>query len=264
MDLKLKGKTALVTGSTKGIGKAIAKSLANEGVDVIINGRNKNEIKDVLAEIKHLYPQTNPKIAHGDLRKQEDLEKVTLHYPEIDILINNIGIYEQMNYQDITSEVWKRYIDHNFMIADNLCKFYLPKMIEKNNGKIIFIASEEAILPNGMMPQYAVTKSMILSLAKSLSLITRDSNVNVNTVMPGPTITENVKSIITSMNKDKQENFNIIEERFVKENIPDLQLGRFIRPDEIGQTVAFMCSPITMPMKGTVLRMDGGIIPTIY
>ncbi len=169
MDMGLNNKTALITGSTKGIGKAIAIELAKEGVNVLINGRNYEEVEQIVNEIKSDFPATSPQNATADIVDIQQRERLFEKYPEIDILVNNMGIYEIMQYEDVDDEVWIKYFRTNVLAANGLSIFYLPKMMNNDYGRIIFIASEEAIMPSGQMPQYCMTKSMLLSLSKSLS-----------------------------------------------------------------------------------------------
>jgi 3-oxoacyl-[acyl-carrier protein] reductase len=199
MDMGLNNKTALVTGSTKGIGKAIAIELAKEGVNVLINGRNHEEVDRIVDEIKSAFPATSPQNAAADLVDIQQREDLFRKYPDIDILVNSMGIYEIMRYEDVDDEVWERYFRTSVLAANGLSKFYLPKMLEKGYGRILFIASEEAVMPSGQMPQYCMTKSMLLSLSKSLSKLTKGTEVTVNTIMPGPTLSEKVHQIIESI-----------------------------------------------------------------
>jgi 3-oxoacyl-[acyl-carrier protein] reductase len=264
MDMGLNNKTALVTGSTKGIGKAIAIELAKEGVNVLINGRNYEEAEQVVKEIKSNFPATSPQNAAADLVDIEQREALFERFPSVDILVNNMGIYEIMQYEDVDDEIWEKYFRTNVLAANGLSKFYLPAMLKNDYGRIIFIASEEAVMPSGQMPQYAVTKSMLLSLAKSLSKLTKGTEVTVNTIMPGPTLSENVHQIIDSIYPDENMTFSDKEKEFMTTNLPQSELQRFIRPTEIGRLAAFVCSPYASAFKGSPIRMDGGMVPTIF
>ncbi|MFM9278836.1 SDR family NAD(P)-dependent oxidoreductase [Paenibacillus jiagnxiensis] len=264
MDMGLKNKTALVTGSTKGIGKAIAIELAKEGVNVLINGRNYEEAEQVVNEIKSIFPDTAPQNAAADLVDIEQREALFERFPSVDILVNNMGIYEIMQYEDVDDEIWEKYFRTNVLAANGLSKFYLPAMLKNDYGRIIFIASEEAVMPSGQMPQYAVTKSMLLSLSKSLSKLTKETEVTVNTIMPGPTLSENVHQIIESIYPDENMTFSDKEKDFMATNLPQSELQRFIRPAEIGRLAAFVCSPYASAFKGSPIRMDGGMVPTIF
>lgn len=264
MEMGLNNKTALITGSTKGIGKAIAKELAKEGVNVLINGRNYEEAERIVQEIKSEYPLTSPQNAAANLVDPEQREALFTKYPKVDILVNNIGIYEIMQYEDITDKIWEKFFRTNVLAANGLCKFYLPKMLDNNDGRIIFIASEEAVMPSGQMPQYCMTKSMLLSLSKSLSKLTKATDVTVNTIMPGPTLSENVKEIIESIYSNKNMSFTEKEKQFMVNNLPQSEIQRFIRPIEIGRLAAFICSPYASAFRGSPIRMDGGMVPTIF
>lgn len=260
----LHNKTALVTGSTKGIGKAIAIELAKEGVNVLINGRNYEEVEQTVNEIRSKFPATSPQNATADIVDVTQREALFEKYPHVDILVNNMGIYEIMSYDDVTDEIWDKYFRTNVLAANGLCKFYLPKMLENNYGRMIFIASEEAVMPSGQMPQYCMTKSMLLSLSKSLSKLTIGTEVTVNTIMPGPTLSENVHQIIEGVYADDNITFPEKEKKFMAANLPQSEIQRFIRPVEIGRLAAFICSPYASAFKGSPIRMDGGMVPTIY
>ncbi|RIW32514.1 SDR family oxidoreductase [Bacillus salacetis] len=263
MEMNLKNKTALVTGSTRGIGKAIAIELAKEGVNVLINGRNYEEVERTVNEIKSEFPDTFPQNAAADIVDNQQREALFKKHPQIDILVNNMGIYEMMKYEDVDDEVWEKYIRTNVLAANGLSKFYLPKMIKNNFGRVIFIASEEAVMPSGQMPQYCITKSMLLSLSKSLSKLTIGKEVTINTILPGPTLSENVHHIIEGMYPNEMP-FSEKEKEFMTENLPQSEIQRFIRPAEIGRLTTFLCSPYASAFKGSPIRMDGGMVPTIF
>ncbi|RIX48753.1 SDR family NAD(P)-dependent oxidoreductase [Paenibacillus nanensis] len=264
MDMGLSNKTALVTGSTKGIGKAIAIELAREGANVLINGRNAEEAERVVNEIKAEFPDTSPQNAAADLVDRKQREALFEKYPRIDILVNNMGIYEIMQYEDTSDERWEAYIRTNVLAANGLSKFYLPNMLKNDYGRILFIASEEAVMPSGQMPLYAITKSMLLSLSKSLSKLTRGTGATVNTIMPGPTLSEKVHQIIEGLYPSETMTFAEKEKQFMAANLPQSEIQRFIRPVEIGRLAAFVCSPHSSAFKGSPIRMDGGMVPTIF
>lgn len=264
MDMGLTNKTALVTGSTKGIGKAIAIELAKEGVNVLINGRNFEEVEGTVNEIKLNFPSTFPQNATADIVDIQQREMLFQKYPSIDILVNSMGIYEIMKYEDVDDEVWEKYFRTNVLAANGLSEFYLPKMLKNADGRIIFIASEEAIMPSGQMPQYCMTKSMLLSLSKTLSQLTKGTEVTVNTIMPGPTLSENVQQIIEDMYPNDDRNFSEKEKEFMSSNLPQSEIQRFIKPFEIGRLTTFLCGPSASAFKGSPIRMDGGMVPTIF
>lgn len=264
MDLGLYAKTALITGSTKGIGKAIATELAREGTNIIINGRHKIEVLKTVTQLQTLFPNVKILAGTADLTNPLELNNLLKKYPNIDILINNMGIFEPINYWDITDENWNKFFQTNVMTGNHLAKYYLPKMLSQNFGRIIFIASEEAIMPSGQMAQYSMTKTMNLSLAKSLAKLTKGTNVTVNTIMPGSTLTEGVKQMLYDMYKDSTIPPEKWEYDFMKNCRPLSEIQRFIRPQEIGRFTAFIASPFTTAFSGAALRMDGGLVPTIF
>ncbi|MFB9324520.1 SDR family NAD(P)-dependent oxidoreductase [Paenibacillus aurantiacus] len=264
MDMGLTNKTALITGSTKGIGKAIAFELAKEGVHVLVNGRDAEEAKRTVRELKDAYPSTSPRNAAGDLTDAEQRAALFERFPQIDILVNNAGIYELMNYEDASDDVWDKYFQANVLAANALCRFYLPVMLKQGAGRILFMASEEAVMPSGLMPQYAMTKSMLLSLSRSLSKLTVGTDVTVNTILPGPTLSEKVQHIVEGSFPNAEMTFAEKEAAFMAATLPQSELRRFIRPAEIGRLAAFVSSPLASAFRGVPIRMDGGMVPTIF
>lgn len=264
MDLGLKGKVALITGSTKGIGKAIAIEMAKEGTNVIINGRKQKDVDAVVNEIKDQYPNTTPQGAPYDISQKDQRQELFTAFPEVDILVNNMGIFKPMDYFDISEETWQHFIDVNFYSGNALAKFYLPQMLKKDFGRIIFIASEEAVMPSGEMPQYSLTKTMNLSLAKSLSKLTKGTHVTVNTIMPGSTLTEGVQQMLVDMYSNTDIPENEWESNFMKNHRPLSQIQRLIRPEEVGRFTAFVASPYSSSFSGEALRLDGGLVPTLF
>lgn len=263
MEMNLGGKVALVTGSTKGIGKAIAIELAKEGVDVVITGRKSEEVDALVNDLQAQYPNTSPRGFAGDLAQETVREQLFEQLSDVDIVVNNMGIFQPMDYFDITDDIWRHFFETNVLSGNALAKHYLPGMLERDFGRIIFIASEEAIMPSGEMPQYSMTKTMNLSLAKSLSKLTKGTNVTVNTVMPGSTLTEGVAAMIREMYKDSDIPETEWEHDFMVHHRPFSQIQRLIRPEEIGRLVTFIASPYATAFSGAALRADGGMVPTI-
>lgn len=264
MDLELRGKTALITGSTKGIGKAIAIEMAREGTNVIINGRKAATVNAVVEELEEKFPTTNPRGAAYDVADPAQRQQLFAAVPAVDILVNNMGIFKPMDYFDIPEATWQHFIDVNFHSGNALAKFYLPKMLDQDFGRIIFIASEEAVMPSGEMPQYSLTKTMNLSLAKSLSKLTKGTHVTVNTIMPGSTLTEGVQQMLVDMYSGTDLPENEWERDFMKNHRPLSQIQRLIRPAEVGRFTAFVASPLSSSFSGEALRLDGGLVPTIF
>lgn len=264
MDLHLTKKLALITGSTKGIGKAIAIELAREGADVIINDRREAEVQAIVAELQAQFPQVKVQGVAADLAKAADQARLFAEIPHIDILVNNMGIFQPMDYFEIDDATWEKFFQVNVLAGNALARHYLPAMLQQDFGRIIFIASEEAVMPSGEMPQYSMTKSMNLSLAKSLSKLTVATHVTVNTIMPGSTLTEGVAKMLHDMYADTDLPEDQWEADFMKNHRSRSQIQRLIRPEEIGRFTAFVASPDHGAFSGEALRMDGGLVPTIF
>jgi len=263
MDLHLTHKTALITGSTKGIGKAIATELAREGADVIINGRQAASVDQIVSELQTAFPTTHPQGAVADIAQPAEQQALFDQVPQVDILVNNMGIFQPMSYWDVDDATWTKFFETNVLAGTALAKFYLPHMLKQDFGRIIFIASEEAVMPSGEMPQYSMTKTMNLSLAKSLSKLTVATHVTVNTIMPGSTLTEGVQTMLTKMYADSGLPEDQWEADFMKHHRSRSQIQRLIRPEEIGRFTAFVASPDAPSFSGEALRLDGGLVPTI-
>ena len=264
MEMKMTGLSALVTGSTKGIGKAIALQLANEGVNVIVNGRGEAAVSAVVKEIQTKFPQTTPQSAVYDLTQEAARKDLLRTFPEVDLLVNNLGIFQPRDYYQISDEEWLRFFQTNVLISNTLAKHYLPKMLKEDFGRIVFIASEEALLPSGEMAHYSMTKTMQLSLAKTLAMQTKGTKVTVNTVLPGPTLTEGVTDMLTELYGNQGLSFEEQEKRFMAEQRSLSLIQRFIPASELGRLVTFVCSPLASSFSGSVIRADGGMVPTIF
>ncbi|MEK3934332.1 SDR family oxidoreductase [Sporosarcina sp. FSL W7-1349] len=264
MQLNLKGKTALVTGSTSGIGKAIAVALAAEGTAVLINGRREEKVAETIKEIQEQYSDAVLHPVVADLATEQGCRQVIEMYPEVDILINNLGIFEPAEYFDIRDEDWFKFFETNIMSGVRLTRHYVNRMIQKKEGRVIFIASEAAIMPSQEMAHYSATKTMQLSISRSLAELTTGTNVTVNTVMPGSTLTEGVETMLNSLYPNEILTMEEAEKRFMKENRPTSIIQRLIRPEEIAHFVTFLCSPLTSAINGSALRIDGGLVRSVF
>lgn len=264
MEMGLEHKRVLVTGSTKGIGRAIATAFAKEGADVVINGRRADTVQEVVEQLAAAYPETTPVAAPFDISDPTEAEKLFKSVPTVDVLVNNMGIFAPMAYADIDDATWDRFFKVNVLSGNRLAKHYLPSMLANDFGRIIFIASEEAVMPSGEMPQYSMTKSMNLSLAKSLSKLTVGTHVTVNTVMPGSTLTEGVQHMLDEIYADSDLPKDQWEHDFMVNHRPLSQIQRLIRPEEIGRLTVFVASPFASSFSGEALRADGGLVPTLY
>lgn len=264
MEMQLAHKRVLVTGSTKGIGRAIATAFAQEGADVVINGRSATTVQAVVDQLASDYPATTPLAAPFDISDPDQATALFDQIPTVDILVNNMGIFKPMAYAEIDDATWEHFFNVNVLAGNRVAKHYLPAMLANDFGRIIFIASEEAIMPSGEMPQYSMTKTMNLSLAKSLSKLTVGSHVTVNTIMPGSTLTEGVQQMLDTMYADSELPREAWEHDFMVHHRPLSQIQRLIRPEEIGRLTVFVTSPLASSFSGAAIRADGGLVPTIY
>ena len=260
MDLKLAGKTALVTGSTAGIGFSIARRLAEEGVEVVITGRSRAKLEEAAAQIGQV-GKVRPVLA--DPATAEGAATLIEAAPDIDILVNNLGIYEAKPFTDISDEDWHHFFEVNVVSGARLARHYFPRMIVRNWGRIIFIASESALVIPGEMIHYGMTKTAQLAIARGLAEQTRGTGVTVNSVMPGPTRSEGIVDFIQSVvdNRDAPEAER--EAEFFRTLRPLSLIRRLIEADEIGSMVAYLASPLAAVTNGAAIRAEGGIVPTI-
>jgi len=265
MDLKLKGKLVLVTGSTLGIGKAIAKKYVEVDADVIVNGRSKERVAAVAEEFRKLGKAGRVFEAPFDFVLPEGVAQVVdLIDKEIgaplDVLVNNIGIFESKPFVDISDEEWLRYFNVNVVTVARLARVFLPRMLERNSGNVITISSEAAFAPKDFMIHYSTTKTAQLGLSRALSEMTKGTKVRVNVVCPGPTWTEGVSDYIEGIAKQKGESKEETKVNYFKEIEPTSLLQRFIDPEEVANTVVFLSSDVSACITGASIRAEGGIL----
>ena len=264
MDLKLKNKTALVTGSTAGIGFAIAKSLAHEGAHVFVNGRTIERVENAVNKIKQQTDNENIKGLVADFSDKQQIDKLLTQLPEVDILINNVAVFEPKAFADITDESWIKFFEINVLSAIRLSRVYFDKMLKKNWGRIIFISSESAVQIPEEMIHYGMTKTAQIAVARGLAELTKGTNVTVNSVLPGPTFSEGVGGFIEALAKQNNKTVEQMEAEFFKSIRPTSILQRFIEPDEIASVVTFVTSPLSSAINGAALRADGGVIKSAF
>lgn len=262
MNLQLENKLALVTASSGGIGLEIARALAQEGARVIINGRSKATVDQAIDQLRKDLPQAKFESLAADNGTAAGCEATLKAFPAVDILVNNLGIYEAVGFFEETDEAWQRLFEVNIMSGVRLSRVYLKKMLEKDFGRILFISSESGLNPAPEMAHYSATKTMQLSIARSLAELTKGSQVTVNAVLPGSTKTEGVMKFIQDIypNASPEEG----EKQFMKQNRPTSLIERLIRPEEIAALVTFLCGASASAVNGAALRVDGGLVRNVF
>jgi NAD(P)-dependent dehydrogenase (short-subunit alcohol dehydrogenase family) len=258
MDLQLNGKLALVTGSTAGIGFAIAEALAKEGARVIVNGRTEQRVADA---VKALGGNTVGLAA--DLATVQGAEEAARKFPDVEILVNNLGIFEPKAFDKITDDDWRRFFEVNVLSGVRLSRLYMPGMIARNWGRIVFISSESGVQIPAEMIHYGMTKTAQLAVSRGLAETTAGTGVTVNSVLPGPTASEGVETFVTQMAASRNVDVATVEREFFKTVRPTSLLKRFARTDEVAAMVAYVCSPVSSATNGAALRVDGGVVRSI-
>ncbi|WP_417443068.1 SDR family NAD(P)-dependent oxidoreductase [Joostella sp.] len=260
MDLELKGKRAFISGSTKGIGYAIAKTLAKEGAEVVINGRTQSSIDDAIKSISKEIDNANITGYVCDFSSPEEIKSLISALGEVDILINNVGVFEPKPFEEISDNEWQRFYDINVMSGVRLSRALLPGMKKRDWGRIIFISSESGINIPEEMVHYGMTKTAQLAVSRGIAETTKGTNVTVNAVLPGPTLSEGVKEF-AGVEEGKREE---VEKQFFKTERPTSLLQRFANPQEIANMVVYIASPLSAATNGAALRVDGGVVKTAY
>jgi len=263
VDLQLERKKALVTGSTAGIGFAIARTLASEGASVVVTGRTQNRVDAAVKRIQHEIRKANISGIAADLVTAQGTAKCIEAVPSVDILVNNLGVYEPKPFEKITDDDWRSIIETNFMSGVRLCRHYLPQMKTANWGRIIFISSESAVNIPVEMIHYGVTKTMQLALARGLAETTSRTGVTVNSILAGPTRSEGVEQFIADVGRTKGIAAAEVEKDFFKTVRPSSLLQRFATTEEVAAWVAFLASPLSSATNGAALRAEGGLLRSI-
>jgi NAD(P)-dependent dehydrogenase (short-subunit alcohol dehydrogenase family) len=263
MDLGLSGKTAVVTGSTAGIGLAIAIKLVREGAAVVINGRTQPRVDAALKEIAKRAPKALLRGVAGDLGALAGVEKFIAEVPDADILVNNMGIFAPVPFLEIPDSEWQRFFEVNVMSGVRLSRAYLPAMLKKNWGRIIFISSESAQQIPAEMVHYGMTKTAQIAVARGLAESVAGTGITVNSVLPGPTASEGVEDFLGSMASNQKASRDDIEKWFFANVRPSSLLKRFETPEEIAAVVAFVASAQATSINGAAVRAEGGVVRSI-
>lgn len=263
MDLQLSDKVALVSGSTAGIGLAIATTLAEEGATVIVNGRTQERVNHALEILQQSVPNAKLQGIAADLGTKAGVELLLQQVPFVNILVNNLGIYGSQAFEDISDEEWMNILEVNVMSGVRLSRHYLPLMLKKDWGRIIFISSESALNIPAEMIHYGVTKTAQVALSRGLAETTAGSQVTVNTVLPGPTRSEGVETFIEKLAKDQNISPEQVEKEFFTKMRPSSLIQRFATTSEVAALVAFVASPVASAINGAALRVEGGVVRSI-
>jgi NAD(P)-dependent dehydrogenase (short-subunit alcohol dehydrogenase family) len=262
MDLHLTDKLALVSGSTKGIGLAIATGLAREGAIVIINGRSANSVTEALAKIRQTVPAAKLESFAGDLSSALSVNLLVKQFPAVDILINNLGIFEPKPFEQIPDEDWFRFFEVNVLSGVRLSRAYLPKMKQKNWGRIVFISSESGIQIPAEMIHYGMTKTAQLAVSRGLAETCAGTGVTVNAVLPGPTHSDGVDTFVKQLSGGQP--FAEFEKEFFNKIRPSSLLKRFATTEEVANLVVYISSPQSSATNGAALRVDGGVVRSCF
>ncbi|WP_034711711.1 SDR family NAD(P)-dependent oxidoreductase [Acidovorax sp. JHL-9] len=262
LSIDLRGKTAVVTGSTVGIGLAIAKSLAQAGAAVVVNGRKQEAVDQAVAAVRTHAPGASAQGVAADLGTAEGCRQLATQAPRCDILINNLGIYGTTPFLEIGDDDWQRYWDVNIMSGVRMSRAYMPQMLERNWGRVVFIASESALNIPADMVHYGTSKTAMLGLARGLAKMAAGTGVTVNSVLPGPTLSEGAAQMLMATAAPGQ----TLEEAgvaFVKHNRPSSIIGRAAQLEEVANMVAYVASPLSSATTGAALRVEGGIVDSL-
>ncbi len=262
MNLELIGKTALISGSTKGIGFAIASQLAAEGARVIVNGRSESAVNSALQQIRQDVPNEKVEGFAGDLATAEATENLLKLFPVVDILVNNLGVYGPKPFDAISDEDWRHIFEVNVLSGVRLSRAYISEMKRRNWGRIIFISSESAIFTPKEMIHYGMTKTAQLAVSRGLAECCGGTGVTVNSILPGPTHTAGVEDFVTQLGGGQS--FEAFEKEFFKSVRASSLLKRFETPDEVARLVTFVCSPVASAINGAALRVDGGVVSSCF
>jgi NAD(P)-dependent dehydrogenase (short-subunit alcohol dehydrogenase family) len=264
MNLGLQGKIAVVSGSTAGIGLAIAVALAAEGARVIINGRTEERVNAALGKIRERVPNADLRGVAADLGSASGVEAFLKKAPDADVLINNVGIFDPKPFLEIPDAEWLRFFEVNVLSGVRLSRKYLPGMLKKNWGRVIFISSESAQQPPPEMIHYGMTKTAQVSISRGLAESVAGTGVTVNSVLVGPTESEGVGTFLDSLAKQQNLSKADMEKMFFEKGRPSSLLKRFETPDEVAAVVAFVASAHGLVINGAAVRAEGGVIRSVF
>jgi NAD(P)-dependent dehydrogenase (short-subunit alcohol dehydrogenase family) len=263
MDLKLSGKTVLVTGSTAGIGFAIAQALSVEGADVYVNGRTQERVDAAVAAIRSRASFAKVEGIAADFSNAAGAEAVISKLPSVDVLVNNVGIFEPKPFTEIPDEDWYRFFEVNVMSGVRLSRHYLPAMLENNWGRILFISSESAVQIPAEMVHYGMTKTAQVAVARGIAESVAGTGVTVNSILAGPTESEGVGGFVEAMAKQQNKSKEEVEKEFFEHARPSSLLRRFASVEEVAAMATYVAGELSSATNGAALRVDGGVVRAI-
>ncbi len=263
MDLGLTDKRAFVSGSTAGIGLAIAQALAAEGATVTINGRTQKRVDEALSQIKSAVPNARVSGVAADLSTDDGHSVLLRTLPAVDILVNNLGIFEPKPFLEIPDDEWRRFFDVNVLSGVRLTRSYLPGMLAGRWGRVVFISSESGVQIPAEMIHYGVTKTAQIAVARGIAESLAGTGVTVNSVLPGPTASEGVGGFVEELARNQGKTTEQVEEEFFREMRPSSLIRRFATVDEVAAMVTYVCSERASATTGAALRVDGGVVRAI-
>jgi NAD(P)-dependent dehydrogenase (short-subunit alcohol dehydrogenase family) len=263
MDLGLRGQTAVVTGSTAGIGFAAAKLFASEGARVVVNGRTQERVSSAVDRIRVEHPEARVEGIAADLSTAVGTDALIAAFPEVDVLVNNAGIFAPVPFEEIPDSEWMRFFETNVLSGVRLSRHHLPRMLQRNRGRILFVSSESAVQIPVEMIHYGMTKTAQLAIARGLAERTRGTGVTVNSVLPGPTASEGVGDFVRSLAAGRGVSFETMEREFFATARPSSLLERFAKPEEVANVIVYLASTAASATNGAAVRVDGGVVRSI-
>jgi NAD(P)-dependent dehydrogenase (short-subunit alcohol dehydrogenase family) len=260
MDLQLRGKRALVTGSTAGIGFAAAAGLYREGASVVVNGRTRERVEEAVARIREQGSAGEVSGIAADLATAPGVSDLVRQLPEVDILVNNLGIFEPKPFEEIPDADWMRFFEVNVLSGVRLTRHYLPKMRERNWGRVVFVSSESGVQIPVEMIHYGMTKTAQLAIARGVAEAVAGTGITVNSVLPGPTESEGVAQFVADLARQRGVDRSVVEAEFFQTARPSSLIKRFATVDEVANMIVYICSPLASATNGAALRVDGGVV----
>lgn len=262
MDLQLTGKTAFISGSTEGIGYAVARTLAREGVKVTLNGRNAGRLATAVETLQREVPGAAVAGRAADFAVPDDVERLCAEVSETDILINNVGLFELKPFAEISADEWRRYFEVNTLSGVQVARRLMPGMLARGWGRVVFISSESGVNVPADMIHYGASKAAMQAVGNGLAKLTKGSGVTVNSVLGGPTYSDGVARTVEALAASIGQPVEAMKQAIIGANSTSL-LERFIEPEEIAAMVAFLASPVASATNGATVRVDGGVLTTV-